>query len=166
MSMIGEYFRVTAAELERVIQDSDWALDYIEESRDVEEEAKLSPAEARHFSTYKAWHLLDFLLQRSGFPVSVIHGEEFLGEADDWGYGPPRYLPADRVRLAADELGCLTYDRLLDGVEPHELMAAEIYPLGWEDRSSLEWGGDWFAGLAEYFAAAAHAGHAVIVWLD
>lgn len=45
-------------------------------------------------------------------------------------------------------------------------MAAEIYPLGWEDRSSLEWGGDWFAGLAQYFAAAAHAGHAVIVWLD
>ncbi|MET7566629.1 DUF1877 family protein, partial [Streptomyces sp. NPDC005479] len=99
MSMIGEYFRVTAAELERAIQDSDWALDYIEEPRDVEEEAKLSPAEARYFSTYKAWHLLDFLLQRSGFPVSVIHGEELFGEADDWGYGPPRYLPADRVRL-------------------------------------------------------------------
>lgn len=76
MSIIGEYFRVTAAELDRAIQDSDWALGHIEESRDVEEEAKPSPAEARHFSTYKAWHLLDFLLQRSGFPVGVIHGEE------------------------------------------------------------------------------------------
>ncbi|GGT05558.1 hypothetical protein GCM10010271_04630 [Streptomyces kurssanovii] len=107
---------------------------------------------------------MDFLLQRSGFPVSVIHGEESLGDTDDWGYGAPRYLPADRVRLAAEKLSCLTYDQLLDGVEP--LVAAEIYPLGWEDRSSLEWGGDWFAGLAQYFAAAAQAGHAVIVWLD
>ncbi|MGW3738136.1 DUF1877 family protein, partial [Streptomyces sp. NPDC005148] len=77
-----------------------------------------------------------------------------------------RLSPTETARLAAEELGCLTFDRLLDGVEPHELMAAEIYPLGWEDRSSLEWGGDWFAGLAQYFAAAAQAEHAVIVWLD
>jgi len=166
MSMIGEYFRVTPAELERAVEDPDRALDRIEETLDAEEESGPPPAEARHFSTYKAWHLLDFLLRRSGFPVDVIHGEEPLGEADDWGYGPPQYLPAPRVRLAADTLGTLTYDRLLDGVDPAELTAAEIYPLGWEDRDSLEWARDHFSGLTEYLTAAARAGDAVIVWLD
>ncbi len=34
MSMIGEYLGVTAAELDRVIQDPDWALDFVEEVQD------------------------------------------------------------------------------------------------------------------------------------
>ncbi|MET8574427.1 YfbM family protein [Streptomyces sp. NPDC005012] len=166
MSMIGEYFRMTEAELERAIGDPDWALSHVEETADADEESGPSPAEARHFSTHRTWHLLDFLLQRSEFPVNVVHGEEPLGEADDWGYGPPRYLPPDRVRLGARALSRLTYDQLLDGVDPQELVAAEIYPLGWDDRASLEWGRDWFADLQKYLTAAAEAGHAVIIWLD
>ncbi|WP_432065068.1 YfbM family protein [Streptomyces sp. C10-9-1] len=166
MSMIGEYFRLTSAELERAIADPDWVLDYIEEAQDAEEESEPAPAEARHFSTYKAWHLLGFLLERCGFPVNVVHGEELLGQAGDWGYGPPHYLPAERVQLGAEALGRLTYDQLLEGVDPQELMAAEIYPLGWEDRASVEWVREWFAGLTEYFTAAAVEGHALIVWLD
>ncbi|MER7623461.1 YfbM family protein [Streptomyces sp. NPDC126503] len=166
MSMIGEYFRVTAAELGRSMDDPDWALDYIDEIRDLEEEAEPSPAMARHFSTYQTWHLLGFLLKRSGFPVDVIHGEEALEKADDWGYGPPRYLTTDRVRLGAEALSGLTYDQLLNGVDPAELNTAEIYPLIWDDHASLEWARDWFAGLTEYFKAAAREGHAVIIWLD
>ncbi|MFD0368870.1 YfbM family protein [Streptomyces sp. NPDC127114] len=166
MSMIGEYFRVTAAELERATRDPDWAFDYIDETQDAVDGSEPSPAEARHFSTYQAWHLLGFLLERRGFPVDVIYGEEPLGKAEDWGYGPPQYLPADRVRLGAEALSRLTYDQLISDVDPRDLVTAEIYPLGWEDRASLEWGRDWFAGLTEYFAAAAEEGHAVIVWLD
>ncbi|MFI8822740.1 YfbM family protein [Streptomyces sp. NPDC053431] len=166
MSMIGEYFRVTAAELERAIADPNWALDHIAETQDAEADREPSPAEARHFSTYQSWHLLDFLLRRADFPVDVVHGEEALGEADDWGYGPPRHIPAFRVGVAAEALTRLTYSRLLDGVEPEELTAAEIYPLGWEDRASLEWGRDWFEDLREYVGAAAAAGDALIVWLD
>ncbi|MGW2015602.1 YfbM family protein [Streptomyces sp. NPDC001927] len=166
MSMIGEYFRLTARELDRATEDPDWALDHIEEVQDAEAESEPSPAQARHFSTYKTWHLLSFLLERSEFPVDVIQGEAPLEKADDWGYGPPRYLTAERVRLGAEALNRLTYDQLLEGVDPQELIAADIYPLGWEDRASLEWGRDWFSGLTEYFTAAAREGHAVIVWLD
>ncbi|WP_374101821.1 DUF1877 family protein [Streptomyces sp. MC1] len=38
MSMIGEYVRLTAAELERTIQDPDWALEFAEGLRAAEEE--------------------------------------------------------------------------------------------------------------------------------
>ncbi|MGW2781195.1 DUF1877 family protein [Streptomyces populi] len=72
MSMIGEYLRVTAAELDRAIQDPDWASDFAEEETDP------APAEARHLSTYKTWDMLRFLFlpARAEFPVNVIHGEE------------------------------------------------------------------------------------------
>ncbi|MFF3775369.1 DUF1877 family protein [Streptomyces sp. NPDC002232] len=49
--------------------------------------------------------------------------------ADGWGYGPPRYLAADRVPLRAEALSGLTYDQLLDAVEPAELTEAEVHPL-------------------------------------
>lgn len=166
MSMVGEYFRVTAAELERAIEDPDWALEHIEATQEAEEDSGSSPAETRHFSTYKTWDLLRFLLRRARFPVDVIHGEAPLGEAEDWGYGRPHYLPADRVGLAAEALSRLTYDQLLEGVDPEELAAADVYPLGWDDTASLEWGRPWFTGLTEYFTAAAKDAHAVITWLD
>lgn len=122
MSMIGEYFRLTTAELERALEDPEWALDFIDETRDAEEESEPSPAEARHFSTYKTWDLLGFLLRRAGCPVDVVHGEEPLGQADDWGYGPPRYLPVERVRLGAEALDRTPYGQLIAHVDHQELM--------------------------------------------
>lgn len=61
MSVIGEYFRLTTAELERALQDPEWALGFIDGTRDSEEESELSPAEARHFITYKTWVWLSML---------------------------------------------------------------------------------------------------------
>lgn len=166
MSMIGEYLRVTAAELDRVIQDPDWALDFIEEVQDAEEETEPAPAEARRFSTYKAWDMLRFLLARAEFPVNVIHGEEPFAEDEDWGYGPPRYLRPERVRLAAETLRATSYDQLVRGVDPAALTSAEVYPLGWSEPGSLEWGRPWYDGLTQFFDAAARADDAMLVWLD
>ncbi|WP_033321448.1 YfbM family protein [Streptomyces yerevanensis] len=166
MSMIGEYLRVTAAELDRAIQDPDWALDFVEEVQDAEEESEPAPAEARHFSTYKAWDMLRFLLSRVEFSVNVIHGEEPFADDEDWGYGPPRYLKPERVRLAAQALRTATYDQLIDGVNPAELTRAEVYPLGWDEPGALEWGRHWYEGLTEFFEAAAAADDALLVWLD
>ncbi|GAA5071614.1 YfbM family protein [Streptomyces similanensis] len=165
MSMIGEYLRVTAAELGRAIQDSDWALDFVEEIQDAEEETEPAPTEARHFSTYKAWGMLRFLLARAEFPVNVIHGEEPFAEEEDWGYGPPRYLRPERVRLAAEALRATSYAQLISGVEPAELTGAEVYPLGWDEPGSLEWGRPWYDGLVQFFEAAASGDDAMLVWL-
>ncbi|MFD9084941.1 YfbM family protein [Streptomyces erythrochromogenes] len=131
MSMNGAYLRVTPAELERALKDPEWALDLADGIQDAQEESEPTPAEARHFTTHQTWHLLGFLLQRSGFPVDIVHGEETL-TAEDWGYGPPRHLTPDRVRLAADTLQQATYDRLIQGVDPVELTEAEVYPQIWD----------------------------------
>ncbi|MTE17559.1 DUF1877 family protein [Streptomyces sp. TRM43335] len=164
--MIGEYLRVTAAELDRAVQDHDWALDFVEEVQDAEDEAEPAPAEARHFSTYKAWDLLRFLLARADFPVNVVHGEEPFAEDEDWGYGPPRYLRPERVRIAAQELRTTPYDQLISGVDSADLTRAEVYPLGWEESGVLEWGRHWYGGLTQFFEAAAAADDAMLVWLD
>jgi hypothetical protein len=166
MSMIGEYLRVTAAELDRAIKDPDWALDFAEEVQDTEEESEPAPAEARHFSTYKTWDMLRFLLARAEFPVNVIQGEEPFAEEEDWGYGPPRYLRPERVRLTAHALRATSYDRLVSDVDPADLAKAEVYPLGWDEPGALEWGRHWYDGLTQFFETAAAADDAVIVWLD
>ncbi|MCX4509296.1 YfbM family protein [Streptomyces sp. NBC_01619] len=166
MSMIGEYLRVTAVELDRAIQNPVWALDFVEEVEDREEESTPTPAEARRFSTYKTWDMLRFLLARTGFPVNVIHGEEPFAEDEDWGYGPPRYLRPERVRLAAQSLLTVTYDRLIDDVDRADLTKAAVYPQGWDGPGALEWGRHWYGGLTQFFEAAAAADDAMLIWLD
>ncbi|GAA2489899.1 hypothetical protein GCM10010406_27590 [Streptomyces thermolineatus] len=165
MSMIGEYFRVPAAELEKALREPGLALRLVAEAREAEDESQPPPAEARCFSTYKTWALLDFLLQRSGFPVNVVHGEELFTE-EDWGYGPPLYLPAERVRLAAEALRRTPYDRLVAGVDHRELAEARVYPQGWDSPESLDWARGRYAELTRFFEAAARDGDALLVWLD
>ncbi|POX63561.1 DUF1877 domain-containing protein [Streptomyces sp. Ru62] len=172
MSMIGEYLRVTAAELDRAIQDPDWALHFAEDVQDAEERSEPAPTEARHFSVSKTWDMLGFLLTRVDFPVDVIHGEEPFAEDEDWGYGPPRYLRTERVRLAARALRAITYDQLVSGVSPADLTKADVYPLagayplGWDKPGALEWGRHRYDGLTQFFEAAAAAEDAMLLWLD
>lgn len=92
-------------------------------------------------------------------------GETEFG-GDDWGYESPRFLSTDRVRVAAEELGRLSYGELIKGVDIAELAAAQIYPQGWDSRESLERGRDCFGRLKAFLQAVAVAGDAVIVWID
>ncbi|MEU8760159.1 YfbM family protein [Streptomyces sp. NPDC048659] len=166
MSMNGEYLRVTPKQLARALKDPEWALDFAEEIQDTQDDDSTAAAEALYFTTHQTWHLLDYLLTRSAFPVDIVHGEATLGDADDWGYGPPRYLTADRVRLAADTLARTTYDHLIHGVDHSELAAADVYPRIWDSPASLEWARDLFTPWTEFFRAAADDGHAMLIWLD
>lgn len=165
MSMNGEYLRVTPEELARAVEDPEWAMELADETQDAQEENELAPTEARHFTTHKTWDLLGFLLRRVAIPVDIVHGEEPLAE-DDWGYGPPQYLTADRVQLAADALHQVTYDQLIHGVDHSELAEAGTYPQMWDSPTSLEWARDLFTSLTAFFQAAASAGHAMLIWLD
>ena len=108
MSMIGEYLRVTPADLDKAIQDPDWAVLLAEAAQDAARtHPHLRPADARHYSTYRTWDLLRHLLTRVVFPVNVMQGEELFPDPEDWVYGPPRYLPPDRVHQAAERLTAL-----------------------------------------------------------
>ncbi|WP_344051689.1 YfbM family protein [Streptomyces thermoalcalitolerans] len=164
MGINGEYLRVTSAELDRAIQDPDWALDFAEEIRDAEKESEPAPAEARHFSTYKTWGMLHFLLERADFPVDIIYGGEPFAEDEDWGYGPPRYLRPEQIRLAAQTLRPTPYDQLIDGVDPADLTKAKVYPFVRDDPGALEWGRPWYDGLVQFFETAAAADDAMLVW--
>jgi hypothetical protein len=165
MSMIGEYLRVTSAELARAINDPAWALEFAE-SIQVDADDALPPESTRYFSTYKTWDMLRFLLQRTGFPIDITFGEEPFTQ-DDWGYGPARYLGPDRVRLAPAALGNTSYDVLIRGVNHMELAAADVYPAHhWDEPSSLEWARGYYRSLARFFTAAARDGDGMLAWLD
>ncbi|AGI91838.1 DUF1877 domain containing protein [Streptomyces albidoflavus] len=165
MSMNGEYLRVTTTELAWALEDSAWAWNLSQAAQDIQEQGRPPLAEARHFTTHKTWHLLDFLLRRAAFPVDVIHGEE-PAAIDDWGYGPPRLLTPDQVGVAADALYRTPYDQLLHGVDPAELIRAEIYPQIWDSPAELEWAWDVYASLTAFFRGAASASDAMLVWID
>ncbi|MFF9070149.1 YfbM family protein [Streptomyces sp. NPDC014891] len=165
MSMIGHYLRLTPAELERALQEPGWAAEHAHAQYGGDEAA----AEARVHETDKAWHALDFLLGRRGFPVDVVFGEADMPwpEGEDWGYGPPRLLTADRVRAAVDALEAHAPDSLTDGVTPADLAAAEVYPqIVWERGEEPDWVAAHWADLAKYLRAAAREGDAILLWIS
>jgi hypothetical protein len=85
---------------------------------------------------------------------------------EDWGDGPPRYLRPERVRLAAEALRATAYAQLISGVDPAELISAEVYPFVGDETGSLEWGRTWYDDLTQFFEAAARTDDAILVWLD
>ncbi|RKN49860.1 DUF1877 family protein [Micromonospora costi] len=177
--MYGSWLRVSPAELARAGEDLDWAYDLARRVEDAEEAER--PADPRFSGTDKAWHALDFLLDRRGFPVSIVSGEQwFVALPDDWeaaqeiltdpetdwGYGPPRYLTPEQVAEAATALADLTGAALIDGVDPAELQRAEIYPAVWDRPGELDWVAHFLPHVREYFTAAAKNGDAVICWVS
>jgi Domain of unknown function (DUF1877) len=163
--MNGEYVRVTAGELARCIDEPVWAKEFVETVQAEEEEADLPPDKARYLSTHKAWHAIAYLLERALFPVDIVYGEETLAEDEDWGYGPPRYLTADHVRLAANALVSTSYDALTAHVNRTALAQAAIYPQIWDEPDSIEWVRGWYEPLVPFFADAAKQGQAMLIWL-
>ncbi|WP_438304047.1 YfbM family protein [Streptomyces sp. HUAS TT11] len=167
MSMIGEYARMTPAQLDRAISDPDWILEWLDELIETESEGRPELPDARTHDIDKAWHALHFLLRRIGFPVAVVRGEQEIPGVEDWGYGPPRYLTVERVRAAADAFATTPSAALTEGVSPTDLAKAKIYPtIVWERGESLEYVTDHYEALGQFFQAAASAGDAMLVWLD
>ncbi|WP_407566222.1 YfbM family protein [Streptomyces sp. 184] len=170
MSMIGEYVRVTPAELDRAVREPDWAKTFVfgllEVEPDDETDDEPDPGEARFLDTDKAWGAIEYLLRRIDFPVNVVHGEESLPGAEEWGYGPPRYLTPEQVRKAAEGLVTTGFGRLAQGVTPDDLARADVYPqIIWKRAESFDYVQGHYEALVEFFEAAAREGDALLVWL-
>ncbi|TJZ46263.1 DUF1877 family protein [Streptomyces piniterrae] len=164
--MIGEYARVTPAELDRAVRDPEWALRLVGRRMDAEAARGTPPAKARCLDVDQAWGALGFLLARAAFPVDIVHGEDAIEDAEDWGYGPPRFLTPDRVRLAAKALDQISAEDLTSGVTPEDLAGARVYPaLIWERGQSLDYVRHHYARLCPFFRTAADAGDGVLIWL-
>lgn len=69
--MIGEYARLTPAELERAVEDPRWALDFIEELIDVGMD-ETGGSQSRCLDIGKAWDTLALMLRRIDFPVDIL----------------------------------------------------------------------------------------------
>ncbi|MEU3298293.1 MULTISPECIES: YfbM family protein [unclassified Streptomyces] len=167
MSMIGEYARLTPAELERAVRDPNWALEFIHELIEAGTDETTGARQPRCLDIDKAWDTLGFLLRRTEFPIDVVHGEEEIPGAEDWGYGPPRFLTPEQVNAAAAALAELSSDALVQGVTEAELVQADLYPnIAGEGLQRLKYATHHYDALVPFFQAAATAGDTVVVWLD
>ncbi|WP_448317255.1 YfbM family protein [Streptomyces sp. CO7] len=164
MSMIGQYARLSPGELERAISEPKWAMGLVDGPV-----AKVPDAGAgsRRHEVDKTWQALGFVLDRAGFPVDVVLGDEVLPGAEDWGYRPPRLIRPERVRVAAEAFDRISSASLAEGVGPADLAAADICPHVVRERGEpLDWVTGHYAALGEFFRAAARAGDAVLVRID
>lgn len=167
MSMIGEYARLTPAELDRAVQDPRGARELIDALVDAVPEQGAGGCPPRCLDIDKAWDTLRFLLRRVGFPVDIVHGEEEIPGADDWGYGPPRYLAPQQVREAAAAMAGMSGEDLIRGVTAAEIAQADLYPgIAEEDELWPTCVADHYEALVPFFRAAADSGDAILVWLD
>ena len=64
--MIGEYVRLAAAELARVLADPARGEEHVEGLLDTED--------GQHLDVDKAWDAIGFLLRRADVPVDIVHG--------------------------------------------------------------------------------------------
>ncbi len=163
MGMVMQYTRIRADELIRLRvllrDDPNRAFDFYDELADDE-----VAVPTRTTDLDKAWAALDFLLERTGAPVDVIHGGERLGE-DEWGYEPPRYLDPGTVSTAARYLARTPFDELFRHYEPTAM--AGLYPEIWDHSAGTrEYLRSHYDDLTVYFRHAADAGDGVVLYLS
>ncbi len=114
----------------------------------------------------KAWLAIHFLLTGSVWEVPPGAGEAVLGGdpvGEDQGYGPPRLLPADRVRAVAAALQEVTPEALRARFDLDALLEAEVYPHVWDEDDIDTYVLPNFAHLREFYRAAAAQGDAVLL---
>ncbi|MEO3975785.1 YfbM family protein [Streptomyces sp. CAU 1734] len=167
MSTIGEYARLTPAELEQALRDPEWAEDFIGDMAGTKPHDGADPATARRLDIGRAWHTLDFLLRPAGLPVDIVQGEADIPVTELWGSVPPRCLTPERVRTAAEALAEIDAAGLVEGVTAEDLAAEEIHPaFVWEHGEPLTSVTACHSVLVAFFRAAADEGDALLIRLD
>ena len=173
VGMIGEYARLTPDELARALADPDWAqerVDYLRGYGEIDTDDDPDGADGRPpepdlvAEVHKTWDILRFLLSRAGAPVDVVLGGTVFAADDDWGYGPPRYLTPAEVAEASAFLSSTPYDDLIPHFDAAEMARTGVYP--GVEQADLRWPESWYENLVTFFAGAAKAGDAVVLWLD
>ncbi|WP_327675220.1 DUF1877 family protein [Kitasatospora sp. NBC_00458] len=165
MSINGRYLRLSPRQLQRAATEPDWAREWVAELDEDEEEDGAADRGRLH-ETGSAGAVLELLLRRHDFPVDVVHGEEELTAAGDWGYGPPRCLTPEQVGTADEAFAALPPGTLVDGIAPAELAAAVPLPAGWTAEDVLHLASGHYRALADFLHTAARYRHAVLVWSE
>ncbi|MEZ5373955.1 MAG: YfbM family protein [Microthrixaceae bacterium] len=160
MSMLVNYHALSPTEAERVQQLDPDAMDDWLDRRDGGCSIDLD----------KAWHGLHFTLTGSAWDTSgslgdlVLGGDEF---GEDLGYGPPRWLAAERVATLSAELDDLSVGDFAQRIDFTQLEAQAIYPPIWDradeqaDLTNLLV--EAYGQIREEFRRAASAGDGFVV---
>jgi hypothetical protein len=114
----------------------------------------------------KSWHVLHYLLTGSASEAPAPLGNAILGGSeigDDLGYGPSRFLTPEQVREVSSALSSISKEDLANRFDLEAMMAANIYPV--RDESELGLAQEYFGELSRFYAAAAAAGNAMLLYL-
>jgi hypothetical protein len=119
----------------------------------------------------KAWHAIHVALTGGVDEVDTPLGLVVLGGTafgEDGGYGPPRLLTAEQVRVASEALDELGPGGFAEHLDIAELARLQAYPSVWdEDDDELRsWLGDGFDLLAATFRRATADGSAMLIMLS
>ena len=119
----------------------------------------------------KAWHAIHVALTGGGDEVDTPLGLVVLGGTafgEDGGYGPPRLLTAEQVRVASEALDELGPGGFAEHLDIAELARLQAYPSVWDEADDDElrsWLGDGFDLLAATFRRATADGSAMLIML-
>jgi hypothetical protein len=168
MGMYGVYARLTPKELDRALKDPQRERELAESLQKWYPGGKGDAAfrSSRVLDVDKAWNGLWYLLHAEGAPAEIMGGGTAVSDYE-WGYGPALYLTAEQVEMAAAFLQATPWALLARHFDPVAMVADHVYPEVWDrpDEDNLGWLQDYYLELVPFFAAAAGAGDAVIVWI-
>jgi hypothetical protein len=114
----------------------------------------------------KSWHVLHFLLTGEAEEAQPPLGNAILGGkeiGDDLGYGPARFLTPQQVQEVASALASMKKEDLASRFNLDAMIKAQIYPV--RDESELELAQEYFEDLSRYYADAAVAGNAMLLYV-
>ncbi len=119
----------------------------------------------------KAWHAIHVTLTGGIDEVDTALGLVVLGGTEfgeDGGYGPPRLLTPEQVRVASEALDELGPGGFAEQLDIGELDRLQAYPSVWtEDHDELRaWLGDGFDVVAATFRRASADGSAMLIMLS
>lgn len=119
----------------------------------------------------KAWHGIHFLLAAAsddgeGPLTMAVLGGEAVG--DDMGYGPARFLEADKVKAVSDALQSLGEEAFQRRYAPQAMEQAQIYPDIWvrDGDEALDYILDNYRRMVVFYSDAAQRGDAALLWLS
>ncbi|GAA2188068.1 hypothetical protein GCM10009848_27660 [Micromonospora lupini] len=117
---------------------------------------------------HKSWHALHYLLAGTAAEVDDPAAAAVLGGVDigeEGGYGPPRLLDVETVRVVAAALDMLDVDTLRARFDPDALASADVYPGGWARgvNDFDKFLAPAFADLCRFYRSAAAENQAVLL---
>ena len=161
MSMIGNYLRVSAEQLEHLRCASSEVMGVLCPDGD-------HPV-GTHLDIDKSWHAIQFLLTGEPwegappFQNAVMGGTELSDE--DVGYGPARFLSPEEVQAVSTALATVSGEQLWSRFDEDAFAKAEIYPQGWSSDGK-EYVVRYYEALRAFFFDAAHSRDAMIIYLN